>query len=95
MADNLEDATIDLVVQGFPANKLAPLTKDTPFKRAFGSEGCEEQLRDLLNAMLCNPAESEVDVAQILNVERKDATYRNVVYVSSFPQLISRDCTTI
>lgn len=65
------------------SGELAPLTKDTPFKRAFGAKGCEPQLRDLLNAMLCSGADTDLAVAEILNVESRDTLVRSVIFVST------------
>lgn len=59
--------------------KLAALTSDVSFKRAFGSDSSKETLKHLLNALMSESGKP-LDVSVIENVEFKDAVLRSVVF---------------
>lgn len=82
MANVPDEAVESLAYASHKDGELAPLTKDTPFKRAFGRKECGRQLCSLLNAMLCTGVGSPLAIADILNVESKDTNLRSVIFVS-------------
>jgi hypothetical protein len=62
------------------AGRLAPLTRDISFKRAFGLPETRETLRALLNAVM-RPDRAERAIRSIENVEEvKDTVFRSVIY---------------
>lgn len=56
--------------------ELAPLTLDTPFKRALGTMAAKDTLKHFLNSLLGEP----VEIASIENVEIKSAVTRSVIF---------------
>lgn len=85
-----EEVIAKLASEAHAAGELASLTKDTPFKRAFGRIDCQVQLCSLLNAMLCNEDNSPLEVVEVLNVESKDTVLRSVIYVSAVRKFCSK-----
>lgn len=58
---------------------LAPLTLDTPFKRAFGTKESVNTLKHLLNAVL-RGTDSSFDIAQVENVHINSSQLRSVIF---------------
>ena len=52
-------------------SNLAPLTRDVPFKRAFGMESSKESLKHLLTAAYGGSGASPLAILSIENVELK------------------------